>query len=193
MNLSNAAGTTAIVNHCLLYGGGTLDLRSGSIPATPETTISGTSLALWTFSTPAFTGVPTTSGGFDFLNASFSASGVSPLATGTAGYARALFLAAPPARANTTAYTRGALITASSNLWVCIASGTTSGTSTLTGTTYGTVDGTAVFDYVGASTITAIADFTVGTSGADVNFGTLSITTGTTVTISSFHIQVAVV
>jgi hypothetical protein len=192
MNLATAPGTLSIVQHCLLYGGATLNLYTGSIPATPETAASGTVLATWTFATPGFTGVPTTSGGYDYLTASFVSSSASPSNSGTAGYARATF-ATPTARANTTAYTRGALVTASSNLWVCTASGTTSASSTLTGTTYGTIDGTATFDYVGASTITAIADFTVGTSGTDIILGTTTITTGTNVTISSFRLQISVV
>ena len=193
MNLASAPGTLAIVNYCNLFTSAVMTIYSGTQPATSETALSGnTALALYTFSVAAFSGVPTVSGGFDYLAASFVSANASPAATGTATFARVVF-ATPAARANTTAYTRGALITASSNLWVCTASGTTSGTSTLTGTTYGTLDGTAVFDYVGlASTTTNLCDLTVGTTATDIILGTTSITVGTTVTISSFHLQVAV-
>jgi hypothetical protein len=190
MNLATAPGALAVSGYCNLFNGATLYLYSGSIPATPETAASGTQLYSFTFASPAFSTLVTT-GGYDSLTAAFTGAGTY-LAAGTAGYARAV-IATPSARANTTAYTRGALVTASSNLYVCIAPGTTSGTSTLTTTNYGIVDGTASFDYVGASTVTVLADFTVGTSGTDIVLGTTSIISGVTVTITSFLLRVATV
>ena len=192
MQLAYAPGSLAVSGYCNLFNGGTLSIYSGSDPG-PEAAPTGTLLCSWTFSSPAFTGVVTqNSGGFDFYTASFSSTSSTPVASGTAGYARAT-MATPVARANTTAYARGALVTASSLLWVCTAAGTTSGTSTLTANGYGVLDGTAAFDVVGPSSAsTTLADFTVGTSGTDVVLGSTSINTGTTVTISSFKIQAAI-
>lgn len=190
MNLAIAPGSLAISGFTNLFNGATLTIYSGSIPATPETAASGTSLYTFTFAATAFSTL-TTTGGYDSLSATFTGSGTY-VAAGTAGYARAT-MATPSARANTTAYTRGNLVTASSNLYVCIAPGTTSSSSTLTTTNYGIVDGTAAFDYVGASTVTALADYTVGTSGTDIVLGTTTIISGVTVSITSFLIRVATV
>lgn len=47
-----------------------------------------------------------------------------------------------------------------------------------------TTSGTAGYAAAFSSTGTPLALYTVGTSGADINFGTLTITTGTNVTMS---------
>jgi len=190
MNLATGPGSLAISGYTNLFNGATLTLYSGTIPATPETAASGTSLYTFTFATPAFSTLATT-GGYDSLTAAFSGSGTY-VAGGTVGYARAT-IATPAARANTTAYTRGNLVTASSNLYVCIAPGTTSGTSTLTTTGYGIVDGTAAFDYVGASTLTTLADYTTGLTGTDIVLANMTVSSGVTVSITSFLVRVATV
>lgn len=191
MNLAVSPGSLAISGYTNLFNNAILSLWSGTIPATPETTATGTQLFTFTFAATPFstlTIVPP----FDTLSATFTGPGTF-LNAGTAGYGRAV-MAAPAARVNTTAYTRGNLVTASSNLYVCIAPGTTSGTSTLTTATYGIVDGTAAFDYVGVAAVSSVlADFTVGTSGTDIVLGTTTITSGVTVTITSFKIQVSTV
>jgi hypothetical protein len=189
MNLASAPGSLAITSYTNLFGGATLTLLSGTQPVSAETALSGnTSLYTFVFNTPPFSTLAT-AGGFDTLTASIAAGTF--VAGGTASFARVTF-GTPVARANTTAYVRGSLVTASSLLWVCIAPGTTSGTSTLTASGYGIVDGTAAFDYVGASSVTVLCDLTVGTSGTDIVLGTTAIATGVTVSISSFKMQVAV-
>lgn len=190
MNLATAPGALAIAGYCNLFNGATLSLYSGSIPATPETAASGTLLYTFTFASPAFSTLSTT-GGYDSLSATFTGAGTYQ-AAGTAGYARAT-IATPSAWASTHAYTRGTLVTASSNLYVMTAATGTSGSTGPSGTGYGFVDGGAIWDYVGASTVTALADYTVGTSGTDIVLGTTTIISGVSVTITSFLIRVATV
>lgn len=189
MNLATAPGSLAITGVTNLFNGATLTIYSGTQPISPETALSGnTSLYTFSFGSPAFSGLAT-AGGFDTLTGTLT--GGTYVATGTASFAR-VTLATPSARANTTAYTRGNLVTASSLLWVCTAPGTTSGTSTLTAAGYGVIDGTAAFDYVGASTVSVLCDLTVGTSGTDIVLGTTAIASGITVSVTSFAFQVAV-
>lgn len=52
-----------------------------------------------------------------------------------------------------------------------------------------TTSGTAGYAAAFSSAGTPLALYTVGTSGADINFGTLTITTGTNVTMSFTHQQ----
>ncbi len=113
MNLAQAPGSLAISGYCNLFNSATLSFYSGTIPASPETAATGTILYTLTFVSPGFSTL-TTGGGYDALYGPFTGSGTF-VTGGTAGYARAV-LATPSARANATAYTRGNLVTTSSQL-----------------------------------------------------------------------------
>lgn len=195
MNLSQYSGALALVGYTNLYGGATLTLYSGTMPVSPETALSGnTALVAFTFATPGFTGVPTTSGGFDKLTASFTSNSANPTNTGTATFARATF----PSNAwqSSHAYTRGAIVSNSSSYYVCTVSGTSAGSGGPGTTAYGIVDGTAAWDYIGATAsagVTVLGDYTVGTSGTDIIIGNTNVQVGTSVTITSFILQVPVV
>lgn len=90
MNLSIAAGTAGLAAMTARLNSGTLVWYSGTMPATPQTALSGnTALATFTFSATAF-GAASTSGGFTEQTASFVASSVLPSAAGTVSWARAL-------------------------------------------------------------------------------------------------------
>jgi hypothetical protein len=90
MNLATAAASAALSAVNTLLNGGSLIIYSGTMPATPETALSGnTALATFTFSASAF-GSNSFSGGNEQATASFTASSVTPSANGTATFARAL-------------------------------------------------------------------------------------------------------
>lgn len=195
MNLSQYSGSLALVSYCNTYGGASLTLYSGTMPASPETSLSGnTALVAFTFATPAFTGVPTTSGGFDKLVASFTSTTANPTNTGTATFARAVFVSS--VWSATHAYTRGTLVSNGSNYYVCTTSGTSAGSGGPTTQAYGIVDGTASWDYISATASvgsTVLADYTVGTSATDIVIGNIAVQVGTSVTITSFTIQIPIV
>lgn len=195
MNLSQYAGALALVGYTNLYGGATLTVYSGTQPASPETALSGnTALVAFTFSSPAFTGVPSTAGGFDKLTASFSSNSANPTNTGTATFARATFTG--NAWQSTHAYTRGTIVSNSSNYYVCTVAGTSASSGGPTTQAYGIVDGTAAWDFIGATAstgVTVLGDYTVGTSGTDIVIGNTNVQVGTSVTITSFALQIPVV
>lgn len=87
-----AAATGAVMLDALkaLSNSGTLKIYSGTVPTNPDTALSGnTLLATFTFSATAF-GADSLSGGFEQATASFAASTVTAVATGTAAFARML-------------------------------------------------------------------------------------------------------
>jgi hypothetical protein len=57
MNVSQAGGLAASEAFTALMNSGSFVFRTGTIPATPETTATGTLLATWTFTSSAFTTV----------------------------------------------------------------------------------------------------------------------------------------
>lgn len=194
MNPATAPAGLALVAFANQFANSVLTVYSGTQPATPETALSGnTALAAWTFTATPFTGTfpPAFGSGVDSVTANFSSASASPLATGTASFARAT--AASTAWVATTAYTRGKLVTNSSKLYVCTVSGTSAGSGGPTTSAYSIADNSCYWDYVGPSTVTVLADFTCGTSGTDIILGTTSIVTGTSITISSFNLQIAAV
>jgi hypothetical protein len=90
MNLSQAAAEAASEALTVLMNSGTLQIRTGTIPASPETTATGTELVAFAFTSTAFTtAFVTGSPGSVVATANFTSASVSPIASGTAGYARA--------------------------------------------------------------------------------------------------------
>ena len=88
MNIGTLFATTMLNAGNALFNGGTLVFYSGSAPATPETTATGTVLCTFTFSSTAF-GTPSLSGGYESGAGSFTSTSANPVASGTVGYARA--------------------------------------------------------------------------------------------------------
>ena len=139
--------------------------------------------------------MPSTSGGFDKLLSAFVSNSANPSNTGTATFARAVFTSNVWTGSHT--YTRGSIVSNSSNYYVCSVGGTTASSGGPTTQAYGIVDGTAAWDFIGAtasSGVTVLADYTVGTtSGFDVVIGNTNVQIGTSVTITSFTLQIPVV
>jgi hypothetical protein len=196
MNLSQYSGSLALVAYTNLYDGATFTIYSGTQPASPETALSGnTALVTFTFSTPGFSGVPTTSGGFDKLVASFTSNTANPGNSGTASFGRAVFVTNTWTGSH--AYARGAIVSNSSNYYVCTVGGTSAGSGGPTSQAYGIVDGTVGWDFISTTASvgsTVLADYTVGTtSGFDAQIGNTTVQIGTSVTITSFQLQIPVV
>lgn len=134
MKISAVAGAGMLDGLKALLNSGSLVIYSGVQPATPDTALSAdTVLATFTFNNPAF-GSDGLSGGFEQATASFVATTVTAVASGTAAFARAF-----------------------------------------------KSDGTTV-----------IADFTVGTSGADINLNSTGVTINGNVTLSSLLLKMPV-
>lgn len=88
MNLAQSAAITTLGALFPLLNGGTGVIYSGAMPATPETTATGTALATADFAATALSGsityvAPNVQGSLAFSSAS-----ISPSASGTAGYMR---------------------------------------------------------------------------------------------------------
>lgn len=88
MNVAQATASAGLAAMVALLDSGSIDIYSGTMPATPETAATGTLLVTMTISatagsTPAYTSPNMVS------TLSFSAASFSPAANGTAGYARA--------------------------------------------------------------------------------------------------------
>jgi hypothetical protein len=186
VNLARVTGAIGLELIHQLYNSATLTFYSGTQPATPETALSGnTSLVVFTWSSTAF-GTPTYGSSLMTATATFSSSTASPGSSGTTTFARATMPSTNWAVSH--AYTYGTLVTNSSNFYICVGTGTSAGSGGPTTTAQGIVDGSATWNYVGATSGqgNVLADYTCGTSATDIILGTTTITTGTNVTISSF-------
>ena len=88
MNVSQATAAVALQAYTNLFNGATLTIYSGTMPASPETALSGnTALVAFTFANPPF-GAASFSSGFESQTASFVSSSVTPSNNGTATWAR---------------------------------------------------------------------------------------------------------
>ena len=183
----NTAQNTALVGleaiTPLLNSGG-LIVYSGTMPATPETALSGnTALATLSFQSTAFA-APTFSGGYQSATANFVATTVTPGAGGTANFARGFetggttvvadFTIQAPWQAST-AVIIGQYVTNGGNSYVCTTGGATAASGGPTGTGTGITDGTAVWNY--------------SALGADIMLGAALIQTGVPLTVSSFVLR----
>lgn len=89
MNVATATASAMLGSLATLLTSGSLVIYSGTMPATPETALSGnTVLVTFAFTATPF-GTPTFSGGFEQDLASFTSATVSPAAGGLATFARA--------------------------------------------------------------------------------------------------------
>jgi hypothetical protein len=191
LNLATVSAINALTSVTELLSGGSLRLYSGTQPATPETTLSGnTLLATFTFASPAF-GSASLTGGNEQMTASFSPASVAPGNNGTVTFARASMLVGT--WTGNATYSYGNIVTNSSNLYFCTKAGTANSSGGPTTTVPSITDGTVQWQYLGASTATVVADFTVGTSGTDIIIGNSVLSTTINVTITSFILQIPAV
>lgn len=161
MNLSQASAAAALNAVTSLCNGGTLKMYSGAIPTSPETALGAqTLLATWTFSGTAF-GSSSFVSGNEQEAASFAQSSVTPVANGTACFARVLksdgttvvgdLIVSAPWVASASVII-GQYVSNSGNLYVCTTAGTTAASGGPTGTGSAITDGTAVWKYIQAGT-----------------------------------------
>ncbi|MDD2878705.1 MAG: hypothetical protein PHZ23_15920 [Acidiphilium sp.] len=88
MNLAQSAAITTLGALFPLLNGGTGVIYSGTMPATPETTATGTALVTATFAATALSGSITYVSPDVQGSLAFSSTSLSPSASGTAGYMR---------------------------------------------------------------------------------------------------------
>lgn len=177
MHISLALANTQATALITALNGGSAITYSGAMPATPETTATGTVLA--TNALPATFG--TTSNGVVTVAA---ITAVAATGTGIPGYIRLLSsgaaaqidLQVAPAWGASLAVAVGTYCVNGSNYYKCLTAGTTASTGGPTGTAVsGITDGTAVWGYVGATATAA---------GVDVTTTATQITAGSTWTLS---------
>lgn len=88
MNNARATATAGLNAMNALFNNGTLVLYNGTMPASPQTALSGnTALATFTFAATAFD-APAWAANFMQSNGSFVAASVNPSASGVAAFAR---------------------------------------------------------------------------------------------------------
>ena len=187
MNTSQTFAGTALAAGAALLNSGAFTFYSGTMPASPETSLSGnTSLCAFTFSSTAF-GTPSYSSGYMSAAASFTESAETPSAGGTANFIRATesggtavadFTVQAPWAAST-AVIVGQYVTNGGNSYVCTTAGTTASSGGPSGTGTGIDDGTAVWSYSAA--------------GADYTLGNAVLQTGTPLTMTSFSLKLPAV
>ena len=164
MNLAQASAATALEAVNALYGSATLTLYDGAIPATPETATDGqAALVAFIFANPAFA-APQFSTLQEVAAASFVSPSVTPTASGTACFARAVASANDAVLADYTvgaswqpaaAVMAGQYVVNGGNSYLCLSAGTTGTSGGPTGVSTSIADGTAVwsFNNVGSTDI----------------------------------------
>jgi hypothetical protein len=177
-----------------LFNNGKLVMYNNPQPATPETALAGTNTALCTFvfSATAF-GAPSFSSPNDAATASFVATSVTPGANGTVTFARATLNSVAWA-ANATYANLFTVATNSGNYYILTKSGTAAASGGPSGTGNAVADNSAQWAYYSATSGQngVLADFSVGTSAADIVIGSTSITTTVQVTMDSANDNSAV-
>lgn len=88
MNLAQSAAITTLGALFQLLNSGTAVIYSGTMPATPETTATGTALATADFAATALSGSITYVSPDVQGSLAFTSTSISPAASGTAGYMR---------------------------------------------------------------------------------------------------------
>lgn len=157
MNASQTLVSACLSAGCALANNGSLVFLTGTMPATPETALSGnTTLCTGVYSATAY-GTPSFSSPNMVATASFTAGSYSPVAGGSCTFARAYESNGTTVLADFTvgsawiasqAVVLGQYCTSSGNTYKATTAGTSS-TTTPSGTTTFT-DGTAVWTYQGA-------------------------------------------
>lgn len=188
MNLSTASASAALTAMTEVLGNGNLKLFTGSPPSTPESAASGSLLATFVFSATPYGAASLVSSTTETVAASFVSTTVTPSGAGTVGYARATIT--PTAWLASTAFsTVNMMVTANSNLYQLLKTGTSTTGGGPSTTANSIADGTCQWQYYGPATALTVADYTVGTtSGFDVVVGSTVLSTSVPITLSSFVI-----
>lgn len=158
MNTAQGTASAALVAACALSNNGSLVLLSGTMPATPETALSGnTTLATGIYSSTAY-GAPSYSSPNMQATATFTGN-ANPVANGGCTFARGYKTGGTVVTAD---YTVGSVWIASNvtavgqfctnggNTYQCTAAGTTAASGGPTGTGTSITDGSVTWKYIGA-------------------------------------------
>ena len=188
MNLSAAAGTSALTQLFTALNGGSLTLYTGTPPADVAAALSGnTALGTVDFAAAALSGSITTSGDSVVGTLAFTASSFTTSSAGTATFARALNSATTPAAvidlgvcspwlASTTIVV-DQMATNGGNLYICTTAGTTASSGGPTGTGSAITDGTVTWSYVQAGNASIVLNNSAVTQNLTVtiNSATMSL------------------
>lgn len=169
MNPSQSAVSSALAAFGNIHNNGTAVAYSGTMPATPETALSGnTVLCTLTYAATAF-GAPSWTSPNMHIAAAFTASGYAPSASGACTFIRAFEsngttvtadYTVGMAWAQNTAIAVGQYCTNGGNSYIATGAGTTSASgSGPSGTGSSIADGTVTWSYVGAG---QLFDFLLG-------------------------------
>ena len=157
MNISAAAGTSALTQLFTALNGGTLNLYTGVPPANVAATLSGNTLiGTADLAATALSGSITASGDTVVGTLAFTSNTFSTVAAGTITFARALSSAsaavndfgASSAWLANTGVVLNQMASNGGNVYICTTAGTTAASGGPTGTGSGITDGTAVWAYV---------------------------------------------
>lgn len=157
MNISAAAGTSALTQLFTALNGGTLNLYTGVPPANVAATLSGNTLiGTADLAATALSGSITASGDTVVGTLTFTSNTFSTVAAGTITFARALSSAsaavndfgASSAWLANTGVVLNQMASNGGNVYICTTAGTTAASGGPTGTGSGITDGTAVWAYV---------------------------------------------
>lgn len=195
MNLSQQGAISALSFSLMALNGASLTFYSGTIPATPETALSGnTALATTTFSNPAVSALANSSGQ-EIATMSLTSSTITPSVGGVTTFARAT-ITSSGAWSTSHTYAVGVIVTSNTRYYVCIMAGTSASSGgpgnsgSPTSLTIG--DGTCGWSYIGSTASPIYCDFSVGQgAGADIVLGNTTLTTSNPVGINNFQIQQA--
>lgn len=180
MNTAQGTAGAAVSAAGALNNSGTLVLLNGTMPATPETALSGnTTLATGTYSSTAFGSASFGSGNMT-ITASFTGN-VNPAVNGGATFARAYKSDASTVTADYTVGSAwiasnvtavGQFCTNGGNTYQCTAAGTTASSGGPTGTGTSITDGGVTWKYIGAGQL------------FDLLMGNCNVQVGTAITFS---------
>lgn len=179
MNLGKSAAGSAVAALGANFNGGTLVFYSGTMPASPETALSGnTALCTVDYASTAFSTAAYTSPNMQ-ATATFEGS-VSPTANGGATFARAL-ASGGTAVADLTVgstwipsnvTTVGQYCTNNGNTYACTTAGTTASSGGPSGSGSSITDGSVTWEYIGSG------------QAFDVLMGNCNLAVGTSVTVT---------
>ena len=191
MNFAVNSATWGLNQTLPLFNNGRVVMYNNPQPSTPETALAGTNSALCTFVFAASAcGAPNFSTPYDAATASFVSTSVTPGANGTVTFARATLNSVAWA-ANATYANLFTVVSNSANYYVLTKAGTAAASGGPSGTSNAVADNSAQWSFYAATSgqNNVLADFSVGTSAADIIIGSTSITTTVQVTMTSFVLQ----
>lgn len=195
MNLSAAAGTSALTALFTALNGGTLNLYTGTPPANVAAALVSGNTLIGTadIASTALSGSITTSGDNVVGTLAFTSSTFTTGAAGTVTFARALNttpvgvvdLGASSSWLPSTSVVVNQMASNGGNLYICTTAGTTAASGGPTGTGTSITDGTAVWSYVQPGTASVTMSNVAVTASLSVTINSATISLPITVPVGS--------